>query len=114
MFKWREEYFYFGFLSVIGILELSLAIPLTIPLFDGALAQIYLIVAVVHIVGLLFLSTKMVDIRPYSLHILGTLGFFFSVIPYINSIFHLVIFILTVKSCMKYVRYFKELQVHPN
>ena len=97
MFKWREEHFYFGFLILLGVLEFALATPFTVPLFDSTLSQLYLVVALVHVGGLLFLSTKMVDIRPYMVHILGTLGFLFSVIPYINSIFHLVIVFLIFK-----------------
>lgn len=110
MSNWREEHFYFGFLILLGLMEFALAIPLTIPLFDGVLAQLYLVVALMHVAGILFLLTKMVDMRPYSLHIIGMLGFFFSVIPYINSLFHLAVVVIIVKTCMKYMRYFKELR----
>lgn len=109
MSKWREEHFYLIFLIVVAVMEGCLSIPMFVPLFDGTMGNMYLIVAMTHVAGYFFLQMKMVDIRPYMLHVMGFLGLFISVLPYINFIYHLFVFYLTYKAIRKYIKFFKTL-----
>ena len=108
MARFREEHFYCIVLIFVAFAEGLLAIPMLIPLFDGGAAEIYLVVGLVHIVLLLLLFTRMVDIRPYLLHIAGGLGLFLSIIPYVNFIYHGFVCILALRAIRRYIRYFKS------
>lgn len=110
MAKFHEEHGYLIALVILTFAEGLLAIPFFIPLFDTSLAELYLLIGMLHILCLALLATKMVEVRPYGFHILGSIGLFLSVIPYINAIFHGVVCFLGLRACRSCITYLKQLK----
>lgn len=108
--KIYEEHYYLLALVLITVAEACLMIPFFVPLFDAKMSEFYLVLGLAHILCLLLLTTKIVEVRPYLFHGLGTLGLFLSVIPYLNFLFHGILCFLGIRTCIRCVRYIKAQQ----